>query len=170
MSLSRSPSPHPGGGWTSPGLTPGSGSSTPRSHILSPRPPGVAGPSGISWAAAKAKSERVKGYPSFSTRNNGFFSRQKRMISSSLPGFRPAGVYADNKNDDDVFGRGGGGRWSGRGGNAGGMRTCLGSLVRRRRLRLLLVLIVVWLGYLFFGTGEFLGLDIAPLESWVDLI
>ncbi|KAJ6163988.1 hypothetical protein N7470_002660 [Penicillium chermesinum] len=81
MSLSRSPSPRPGGGWSSPGLTP-SGTSTPRG--FSPSPSSLA-PSEISWAAAKAKSEEVRGYPSFSTRNSGFFSRQKRRISARLP-------------------------------------------------------------------------------------
>lgn len=35
---------------------------------------------------------------------------------------------------------------------------------------MLLILTVIWLGYLFFGTGEFLDLDIAPLQSRIDLI
>ena len=139
MSRSRSPSPHPGGGWSSPGLTPGSGSSTPRS-ILSPRLPG---PGGISWAAAKAKSDRVRSYPSFSTRNNGFFSRQKRMISSSLPRFR-AREYMD-KDDDYAFRRGG---------NGTRFRTFFGSMLRRRRLRLLLIFVIMFIGYLFFWNGE----------------
>lgn len=138
MSLSRSPSPHPGGGWASPGLTPGSGSSTPRTNVFSPR---TLGPSGISWAAAKAKSDRVKGYPSFSTRNNGFFSRQKRIVSSSLPRFR-----------SEHAGRGAGGRWPSGAGR--GVRTFLGSMLRRRRLRLLVAVVVGWIWYLFFWAGE----------------
>ncbi|OGE50979.1 hypothetical protein PENARI_c015G00036 [Penicillium arizonense] len=78
MSLSRSPSPHAGGGWSSPGLVPSSGTSPPRPGTLSPG-------SGISWAAARAKSDEVRGYPSFSTRNSGFFSRQKHKLTTRLP-------------------------------------------------------------------------------------
>lgn len=144
MSLSRSPSPHPGGGWSSPGLTPGSGTSTPRSNLLSPT---TFGPSGITWAAAKAKSDRVRGgYPSFSTRNSGFFSRQKRMISSSLPRFRSEYTgTGTGRNARSTW-------WGGR------IRTFIGSMLRRRRLRLLVVLVVAWVWYLFFWTGE-LGFD-----------
>ncbi|KAJ5273631.1 hypothetical protein N7478_008756 [Penicillium angulare] len=83
MSLSRSPSPHPGGGWSSPGLAPGSGTSTPRGYS-----PNTLSPGGISWATAKAKSDEVRKYPSFSTRNGGFFSRQKNKLSARLPSFR----------------------------------------------------------------------------------
>ncbi|KAJ5900076.1 hypothetical protein N7495_004820 [Penicillium taxi] len=80
VAITLSPS---GRGWSSPGLTPGSGT-TPRGYSPSSLSPGT----GISWATAKAKSDEVRGYPSFSTRNSGFFSRQKHKISSRLPGFR----------------------------------------------------------------------------------
>ncbi|KNG80615.1 alpha-1,6-mannosyltransferase subunit, partial [Aspergillus nomiae NRRL 13137] len=147
MSLSRSPSPHPaGGGWSSPGLTTGSGSSTPHSGFLSPNP---LGPSGISWAAAKAKSDEVRGYPSFSTRNNGFFSRSKRRISATLPSFRVSARSPNGYIDKDDFGRGrpfsSGGGWR----SCGFGRTML----RRRRLRLLIALILVLVGYLVFWTS-----------------
>ncbi|KMU88850.1 golgi mannosyltransferase complex subunit [Coccidioides immitis H538.4] len=70
MSLSRSPSPRPDGGWSSPGLTTGtggSGTSTPRKGYsdlqsgggLYMKGIGAAGPGGVSWAAAKAKSDQV---------------------------------------------------------------------------------------------------------------
>ncbi|KAM5434877.1 alpha-1,6-mannosyltransferase [Microsporum canis] len=96
MSLSRSPSPRPGGGWSSPGLTTvtagSSGSSSPRRDYGDLTPNGHYSNGALdgdhAWMAAKAKSDRVKGYPSFSTRNNGFFSRQRRKISASLPRFR----------------------------------------------------------------------------------
>ncbi|KAF9883870.1 alpha-1,6-mannosyltransferase [Aspergillus nanangensis] len=146
MSMSRSPSPHPGAGWSSPGLTPGSGTSTPRSGYLSPNHLGA---NGISWATAKAKSDEVRGYPSFSTRNNGFFSRSKRQISATLPRFRlntgssPNGYYVDK----DEYGRGpksGSGRsWLPFGGFGR-------SMFRRKRSRLLLLLITLGIGYLWF--------------------
>ncbi|KMP01403.1 golgi mannosyltransferase complex subunit [Coccidioides immitis RMSCC 2394] len=70
MSLSRSPSPRPDGGWSSPGLTTGtggSGTSTPRKGYsdlqsgggLYMKGIGATGPGGVSWAAAKAKSDQV---------------------------------------------------------------------------------------------------------------
>ncbi|KAL9580694.1 MAG: hypothetical protein Q9212_004341 [Teloschistes hypoglaucus] len=88
MSLSRSPSPNKGGGWSSPGLAPRfdnlSGRSSPRkSYQLN----GGFGSKDVTWATAKARSDEVNGYPSFSTKNNGFFSRHARQISKSLPSF-----------------------------------------------------------------------------------
>ncbi|KAH6660033.1 galactosyl transferase GMA12/MNN10 family protein [Truncatella angustata] len=81
MSLSRSPSPVPGGGWSSPGLDINtSGRSSP-----------ARGPAGnghnVTWESARLKSQGVSGYPSFSTQNQGFFQRHMRRISSSLPTF-----------------------------------------------------------------------------------
>ncbi|CEJ57641.1 hypothetical protein PMG11_06327 [Penicillium brasilianum] len=139
MSLSRSPSPHPGGGWSSPGLTPGSGSSTPRGYS-----PASLAPGGISWAAAKAKSDEVRKYPSFATRNSGFFSRQKRKISARLPTFR-GHASKHGYHDKDVYGRGhlhaaAGGR---------GPLPVLKTLLRRGRTRVIFGLFLLWLGYLF---------------------
>ncbi|KAL4892560.1 galactosyl transferase GMA12/MNN10 family-domain-containing protein [Aspergillus ambiguus] len=143
MSLSRSPSPHPAGaGWSSPGLTPGSGASTPRSGYLSPN---SLGPGGISWAAAKAKSDEVRGYPSFSTRNNGFFSRSRRQLSATLPRFRlgPANSSYPEK-EHDGYGRGRGF------GSARGWRRCgFGRLFRRKRSRALALLLMLGVWYLF---------------------
>jgi len=133
MSLSRSPSPHPGGGWSSPGLTPGSGSSTPRGY--SPSPASLA--PGISWAAAKAKRDEVHGYPSFSTRNSGFFSRQKRRISARLPSFRGKHGYVDSYGHAH--------RAHGR---------PFGILLRRGRSRFFFGLFLLWIGYLCFWSSE----------------
>lgn len=145
MSLSRSPSPHPGGGWSSPGLTPGSGTSTPRGY--SPSPASLA-PGGISWAAAKAKSEEVRGYPSFSTRNSGFFSRQKHKISARLPGFRGQAGPARGYVDKDSYGRA---HWKpGRGDG----RAFLRRFLRKGRARFVLGLVLLWLGYLCFWSCE----------------
>ncbi|EGE08061.1 galactosyl transferase [Trichophyton equinum CBS 127.97] len=120
MSLSRSPSPRPGGGWSSPGLTTvtagSSGSSSPRRGYGELSANGQAYANGgldgdhgpnASWMAAKAKSDRVKEYPSFSTRNNGFFSRQRRKISASLPRFRLNSML--DYGEKEKLGRG---RWS----------------------------------------------------------
>lgn len=136
MSLSRSPSPHPGGGWSSPGLTPASGSSTPKRGYS----PNTLVPNSA-WAAAKAKSEEVRGYPSFSTRNSGFFSRQKNKISGRLPSFHGA-QSPHGYVDKDVYGRE---RWYR---SAGDARGALGILLRRGRARLVLGLLLVCLAYL----------------------
>lgn len=141
MSLSRSPSPHPGGGWTSPGLTPGSGASAPRGY--SPSPASLA-PGAITWAAAKAKSDEVRGYPSFSTRNSGFFSRQKHKISAQLPSFRRQRGLPYGYVDKDVYGRA---HW--RPGRPDG-RGFLRRFLRRGRARFVLGLVLLWLAYLCF--------------------
>lgn len=150
MSLSRSPSPRPGGGWSSPGLTAGSGTSTPRG--FSPSPASLA-PSGLSWAAAKAKSDEVRGYPSFSTRNSGFFSRQKRQISARLPSFRGSSVPAHGRGyvDKDEYG---GQPWRPGG---PGARGSLRMLWRRKRMRVLAGLTLAWFGYLLFWSCEFVA-------------
>ncbi|KAI1845245.1 hypothetical protein JX265_005400 [Neoarthrinium moseri] len=82
MSLSRSPSPVPGGGWSSPGLNiNGSGRSSPAKSSFS------GNGNNVTWESARLKSQGVAGYPSFSTQNQGFFTRHMRRISSSLPSF-----------------------------------------------------------------------------------
>ncbi|PTU20021.1 hypothetical protein P175DRAFT_0502175 [Aspergillus ochraceoroseus IBT 24754] len=137
MSLSRSPSPHPGGGWSSPSLTPGSGTSTPQSGFYSTSPSGP-------WLAAKAKSDEARGYPSFSTRNNGFFSRSKRQITATLPRFRVGSTSPSGYVDKDEYRHGQGWGWHSTGVGR--------SILRRRRARLLVALLLVWLGYLFLWT------------------
>ncbi|MCJ1474270.1 alpha-1,6-mannosyltransferase [Lambiella insularis] len=153
MSLSRSPSPRAGGGWSSPGLTSPfdtlSGRSSPRKaygdlHLVN----GEATGSGVTWASAKAKSEEVKGYPSFSTRNNGFFSRHARKISSSLPRFNMGSrqSYAEK----EKLGRG---RWSPNGGSRlARLKALLGSITRRMRLRLLIIFGILMAFILFYTT------------------
>ncbi|RAH73895.1 putative alpha-1,6-mannosyltransferase subunit [Aspergillus aculeatinus CBS 121060] len=148
MSFSRSPSPHPPGvgGWSSPGFTHGSGTSTPHSGLLSPT---ALGPSGISWAVAKAKSDEVRGYPSFATKNNGFFSRSRRQLSATLPRFRLGSGSPNGYVDKDEFGRGYPFTSSGDGWRSWGFGR---AVFRRRRSRLLLVLVAFALGYVFLWT------------------
>lgn len=145
MSLSREPSPRPGGGWSSPGLTTGSGS---LSGASSPRRPfdlnegqGL----GLSWASAKAKSDQVRGYPSFSTRNNGFFSRQKRRISASLPRFRV-------NPDDDINGKARSRRWGPGGSLFNRLRALLFATLRRKRVRLLFLFVLGLVFWLIFAS------------------
>ncbi|KAL2860938.1 putative alpha-1,6-mannosyltransferase subunit [Aspergillus lucknowensis] len=137
MSATRSPSPRPGAGWSSPVLTPGSGSSTPRTGLFPTTPSDP-------WVAAKAKSDEVRGYPSFSTRNNGFFSRSKRQITATLPRFSAASS-PNGYGEKDAFlqgrrGRGWRSLWFGR------------TVLRRRRTRFFFVLTLVLFGYFFLWT------------------
>ena len=157
MSLSRSPSPNKGGGWSSPGLTTPfdnvSGRSTPRkSYPMN----GTIGGGDVSWATAKSRSDQVNGYPSFSTRNNGFFSRHARQISRSLPSF----VKGAEK---EKLGRG---RWYANSGTRTG-RTLrfLGHHIWRLRLRLLVVLSFVLAIIIFYVTREFSSRDVLGLAN-----
>ena len=150
MSLSRTPSPQPGGGWASPGLvnpyTTASGRTSPsHAHKL---PNGGHGT--VTWASAKAKSEEINGYPAFSTRSNGFFARHFRSLSNSLPQFNVGGRkdYAEK----EKLGRG---RWTpSGGGRLGRLRTFVGGILRRMRLRFLIVLALLFTVFLFYVTRE----------------
>lgn len=157
MSLSRSPSPRASGGWSSPGLTSDFGSmggrSSPRKHYPNLQINGGAGGSGsVTWASAKAKSDEVNGYPSFSTRKTGFFSNHARRISNSLPRFNFTGRYSDR----EKLGRGrsypGGGSFFER------LKTFVGSIGRRMKLRILFVFLVILSVVLFYMTRKFLPL------------
>ncbi|EEH21491.2 hypothetical protein PABG_03707 [Paracoccidioides brasiliensis Pb03] len=170
MSLSSSPSPRRGGGWPSPGLPTGansSGGSSPSRGFqdtsnsntssgngtfhangspLSVRAAAAAGGSSVPWASAKAKSRRIVGYPSFSTRNNGFFSRQRRKISASLPRFRVNSML--EYGEKEKLGRG---RWSGAGALLRArIKSLLYTVVRKWRFRSILLLLlsfIFWFSY-----------------------
>ena len=123
------------------------------------------GPStnGVTWASAKARSEEVNGYPSFSTRNNGFFSRHARKISSSLPRFNlgTRQTYAEK----EKLGRG---RWYlNAGSRTARIKTFLGSLTRRMKLRILLVFAIIVAVILFYTTRKYLEsfTSLQPLMS-----
>ncbi|KAK1600634.1 galactosyl transferase GMA12/MNN10 family protein [Colletotrichum navitas] len=92
MSLSRSPSPIPGGGWASPGLTINtSGRSSPSRGFSASN--GATSP----WETSKMRTAGMNGYPSFSTQNQGFFTRHMRRISSSLPRFNHQSHYTEKE-------------------------------------------------------------------------
>ncbi|KAI9825272.1 MAG: alpha-1,6-mannosyltransferase [Thelocarpon impressellum] len=146
MSPSRTPSPQTAGAWSGPGLvsshTTASGRTSPTHHL----PNGGSG--GVTWASAKARSDEVNRYPAFSTRSNGFFARNYRSLSNSLPRFNSPGRrdYAEK----EKLGRG---RWSpAGGGRLGAVRTLLGGVLRRMRLRFLIVLGLLLTMLLFYAT------------------
>ncbi|KAL3418635.1 golgi mannosyltransferase complex subunit [Phlyctema vagabunda] len=144
MSLSRSPSPRPGGGWASPGLnSPGFASYSGRSSPGKPYTPN--GANSVTWESAKAKSEGVNGYPSFSTQNNGFFNRHYRKISSSLPHFNLGGErpYAEK----EKLGRGRNGKLAWFMGRIG-----RSSFLKKRIIVLITFLIVT---LIFYSTRQF---------------
>ena len=155
MSLSRSPSPRLGGGWASPGLTSpydtvGGRSSSPRKTYGDLHSNGgMNGGSSVTWASAEARSKEVKGYQSISSRNAGFFTRHARQISSNLPKFSISGKKGYS--DKEKLGRG---RWSTRGGRASNIRTFVGTILRRFRLRVLLVFTLILGVVLFYTTRE----------------
>ena len=144
MTLSRSPSPVAGGGWSSPGLTSDvtERSSTSKSYRMN-------GGSNVTWESAKAKSEGVNGYPSFSTHNNGFFSRHYRRISSSLPHFNMGDkTYAEKEKLER-------GRWIGRDGSKlARVRSLARRVSRKLRLRGLIVIALIFLYFIFYMTRK----------------
>jgi len=142
MSLSRSPSPRPGGGWASPGLSSQFGNGEGRSS-----PPKSFGSNGsVTWESAKAKSAGVNGYPSFSTQNNGFFNRHYRNISNSLPRFNLGSEksYAEK----EKLGRG---RWSPKDGSRlGRLRNGLGRMSRKMKIRSLIAIGFIFIVLVFY--------------------
>lgn len=137
MSLSRSPSPVPGGGWSSPGLNMNSGRTSPAN----------AGGSSASWESAKMRKHGANGYPSFSTQNQGFFTRHMRRISSSLPRFNSGmgNTYAEReKYEREGYNAGSGGR----------IRSFFARVNRRLKWRILLPLIIFCTIVAYYGTRK----------------
>ncbi|KAK4110528.1 glycosyltransferase family 34 protein [Canariomyces notabilis] len=140
MSLSRSPSPVPGGGWASPGLNIPSGRSSPTR--------GVTGSNGtpVMWESSRLKRGGSAGYPSFSTKNEGFFGRHMRRLSRSLPRFSTSPYYADK----EKLGRG---RWPIH--NVpllGRIRGIVGRMGRRMKIRLMVLLMILLSIFTFYNT------------------
>lgn len=88
--MSRSPSPRPGG-WSSPGLN------TPYDTGGRTSPFANGSSHNVTWASAQARSAEVKGHNGFNPRNQGFFGKHFRRISTSLP---------FSYNDKEKLGRG----------------------------------------------------------------
>ena len=127
-----------------------SGKSSPRKGYGDYQVNGSASGDNVTWASAKAKSEEVKGYPSFSTRNQGFFSRHARKLSSSLPTFNMGG--RKDFADKEKLGRG---RWPPpNGSRMGRFFTYTGRLIWRLRLRLGIMLGLILAIVIFYATRE----------------
>ncbi|KAI9657760.1 MAG: alpha-1,6-mannosyltransferase [Bathelium mastoideum] len=153
MSLSRTPSPQPGGGWHSPGLTslPTNGassstSSSPRFHGGDHMNGAAASSSNVTWASAQARSAAVKGHPSHS-QTQGFFQRFRRL-STSLPRFsHPASSHYAEK---EKLGRG---RWNPDNGNSlQNLFRMMRRIVWRARLRFALAVAFLLLVLVFYAT------------------
>lgn len=144
MSLSRSPSPQRCGGWSTPGLTDASSHGTPRRKEYGDV--NGSGLNDLAWAAAKAKRSQVRNTPSFTTRNEGFFSRQKRKISATLPRFNSFGSDQKDWNAEKL----GRARWGPAGdGKLSRLRTLVGNLLRKSKtlivaMVLLALLTIIW--------------------------
>ncbi|RSL96646.1 hypothetical protein CDV31_013382 [Fusarium ambrosium] len=136
MTLSRSPSPVPGGGWSSPGLTLNSGRSSPANVSAGP----------VMWESAKMKHYNPSTYPSFSTQNKGFFSRHIRRLSSTLPRFNNLQQYSDK----EKLGRGR--RWIQRVPLVGRIRSIFGRMGRKLKMCLLFVLVLILCYTIFYTT------------------
>jgi hypothetical protein len=147
MSLSRSPSPRPGGGWSSPGLanpyaTVSGRSSPAKSYGVN------GGANNVTWESAKAKSNGVNGYPSFSTQSQGFFNRHIRRISASLPRFNlgEEKSYAEK----EKLGRG---RWIPReGSKLAKLRILVLKTSRKAKIRFLIATAFLFMIILFYIT------------------
>lgn len=142
MSLSRSPSPALGGGWSTPGMRTPSGQSTPASGIVTP------GGSQM-WDPARM------GPPPTTTSANGhatnrgrsFLGRHMRKLSTSLPQFQ---LGSDAYSEKEKLGRG---RWAPeRFRVVGAVKSILGRMSRKLRLRLLFVLFMGLLVMLWYWT------------------
>ena len=147
MSLSRSPSPHPNGGWYSRGLTDDS-------PPLRKMNGSAFASNDDQWAAARARSQKVRGIPSIQTKNEGFFSRSKRKISSTLPTFNKYGPKTPyDWREAEKLGRG---RWSPRGeGALSKLKTFVGNVLRRFKFLFIILAVVIITTVTISKSGKF---------------
>jgi mannan polymerase II complex MNN10 subunit len=139
MTLSRSPSPNPEGGWSSPGLEyfgSGSGRESPSDGF---RPTNA---NNVTWATAKKKTEMVNG--TALSQAGGYFKRHMRQLSSSLPTFAHANETYYEKDKPTR------GAWNLRDGSIlGRIRNTIERSWRRSKLRFILgitlfLIFLVW--------------------------
>lgn len=140
MSLSRSPSPVPGGGWSSPGLNYNSGRSSPANSNTS-RP--------VAWESAKMRNVGANGHASFATHNQGFFTRHMRRISSSLPRFTDKDLHEKNRfayanrylDKIPLMGR---------------VKSIFGRMGRKMKMRLLIAAIILFCIFVFYHSRKWI--------------
>ncbi len=142
MSLSRSPSPVPGGGWASPGLNINtSGRSSPtRTHS--------GNGDAASWGPSRSKSSMASGYPSFSTQNEGFFTRHMRKLSHNLSRFSAAAARPVSSSDKEKPGRSS--RWALHNSPLSGVRGILARMGRKLKIRLLIAFLILLSTFLLY--------------------
>jgi len=151
MSLDRSPSREREGGWSSSGLTTPYDDSNGRARSPAGRGYGeLDGGRGVSWATAKANSDRVNGYPSYQSQSQkqGFFGRHYRQLSHGLPHFMHGG-QEDRYAEKEKLGRGRSG-----GGRMPGLRELprrLGLLLSRRRKYVAVLLLLLFAVFMWFN-------------------
>lgn len=141
MTLSRSPSPAPGGGWSSPGLNISSGRSSPATAFAGVTSNGQQD----LWGSSRSKNMGERGYPAFETQNQGFFQRHMRQISNSLPRFHAGTHYAEKEKLQR-------GRWAPAhpGSLYGRVKNMAGRIGRKSKLRLFLVFLLLFATWLFY--------------------
>jgi mannan polymerase II complex MNN10 subunit len=147
MSLSRSPSPHPNGGWYLKGLTDDS-------PLPSRKVNGFAS-NDDQWASARARSKKVRGIPSIQTKSEGFFQRSRRKISEKLPTFNKYGPRTPHDwREAEKLGRGRG-RWHPRGGRGfSAVKTFVGNVLRRFKFLFIILAVALITTIAISKSGE----------------
>lgn len=144
MTLSRSPSPVPGGGWSSPGLNI---STSGRSSPAAPTFPGfVNGQQPSPWeSSSRTRKMGERSYPAFETQNQGFFQRHMRRISNNLPRFNTSTHYAEKEKIQK-------GRWAAAPSVPwyGRVRNVAGRVGRKSKIRTLFVFLLLFAVWIFF--------------------
>lgn len=122
---------------------------------------------GSSGTPAMWESSRLKrggagagtGYPSFSTKSQGFFGRHMRRLSSSLPRFNTNPYYAEKEKLNR-------GRWPLQSVPLlGRIRSILARMSRRTKMRLLILFLILLSIYIFYNSRELLLVPCDPWES-----
>lgn len=135
MSLSRSPSPRPNGGWTTRGLTDSkSGSPARKPYNMNDYADHDA-----RWTATQARTQAVRGYPAIQTKNEGLFTRTRRKIEQTFT--NQTLPQDEDWHNREKLGRG---RWRPRGneGRLDSARTFLGNFLRKFRVILVTIALI----------------------------
>ena len=108
------------------------------------------------WAAARAKSQAIRGYPTIQTKNEGFFKRTRRQVSLVLPTFNNFSPQDKGWRNQEKLGRG---RWhpAQAEGRFAAMRTFLGNFLRKFKFVFLILGVVAILTTAMSHASEFSG-------------
>ena len=150
MPSPRSSSPKPKGGSTTPGLTEYKVNSHTATALNYTGMNGYAS-NDAQWAAAKARSAQVRGYPHIQSCNEGFFQRSKRRISSVLPRYNSLGQNKNDWKNTEKLGRG---RWTSRESMLSQLKTLAGNVLRRFKFLFILLAFMLAITLLMSQTSE----------------